>query len=217
MRRLNSGSTHAGPVPACVLRAGIAIVTVVGLITMAGCSPASRHQVLTFFFTGVPPLGGVPEAVSVPAPQPTQAVPVRVGLPTPHTARFWVHGPYASRKCDRCHTPSDPRMPSDMGHVKSGKACEGCHTAFFAALNADPSQWVHGPVANGNCTTCHHPHRSPNRFMLRVEPAKLCDSCHGFRAAPENPAHLEAEGACLNCHDPHSGATPAILARKVSG
>ncbi|MDH5527863.1 MAG: cytochrome c3 family protein [Nitrospirota bacterium] len=181
---------------------------------LIGCSPATRHQWLTFFFTGVPPLEGTEIVVSAPELPSAAPMQVRMGLTHRRPPEFWVHGPYAARDCDQCHMPGQPGVPRFQG-IRPAELCAQCHTSFVAALDPSGDRWIHGPVASGDCTACHHPHRSPNRFMLRAEPGALCGQCHAEASVQQTPAHRQGEGACLNCHDPHSGATPALLSGNI--
>lgn len=185
-----------------ILAAGVALA-----VLLSGCSPAARHRVLTFFFTGVPPLEGTAAPAATPAP-PAAPVPVQVGLTNRRPPQFWFHGPYAARDCDRCHTPGHPGTFSDT-KIRPSELCAACHSRFFARLSTDKEHWVHGPVASGNCTACHNPHRSTHRFLLRAAPEELCGRCHTPSAMTVSPAHREKAGPCLDCHDPHGGTGPA--------
>lgn len=185
------------------------------VLLLAACSPVTRHQVLTFFFTGVPPLEGE-AAPEQPEAAPEPAAPARMGLPFRRAPEFWVHGPYGARACDACHATGQPGVPPVAG-IPSGELCARCHTTFVAALRPGGERWIHGPVASGECIACHDPHRSPNRYMLRAAPEALCARCHQPSDVAANPAHEQADGVCLNCHDPHGGDTRAVLAHRSIG
>lgn len=95
--------------------------------------------------------------------------------------------------------------------------CTTCHTAFenFPA--------VHGAVREEQgCLGCHqvladrHPVRTQLEFGLRAVGMELCVRCHedkvdGFRQGAVQHKALEEEGSCSICHDPHVGASPALM------
>ncbi len=92
----------------------------------------------------------------------------------------------------------------------------GCHSRVISAPH------LHGPlaieqVAGGGCTACHAttgrrctPTRA-GRFQLRTRADHLCTGCHDDETAS---SHIREHGACLTCHDPHGGATVALLRRE---
>jgi predicted CXXCH cytochrome family protein len=68
----------------------------------------------------------------------------------------------------------------------------------------------------GTCYTCHLPHISDFRPLLKRPQGQLCIRCH-VDSAPENPSQAgEFHGAvrggqCTGCHNPHGTNTPALL------
>lgn len=62
---------------------------------------------------------------------------------------------------------------------------------------------VHGPVAQGNCISCHdQPKPKTHTFKLTHEPEKLCQACHIMQM--KNFVHEPVrQGKCTGCHDPH--------------
>jgi predicted CXXCH cytochrome family protein len=117
----------------------------------------------------------------------------------------FVHGPVFEGKCEVCH----------MGLVKKGKGsdtencvavkkrlfrvCISCHE------NIEFKQFVHWPMKYGECTACHNPHGSENKFQLVSKGSDLCFQCHDKQINMSKYKHgPSAMGECLLCHDPHS-------------
>ncbi len=85
--------------------------------------------------------------------------------------------------------------------------CQMCHDDMSPENLAETYTYVHGPVQYGACIKCHHPHESPNPFMLRASPVrKLCFRCHDENRMLGGDIHGEmGEMDCTECHDPHGG------------
>ncbi|MFQ5415534.1 MAG: cytochrome c3 family protein [Myxococcota bacterium] len=112
-------------------------------------------------------------------------------------SRF-VHGPYAAKECERCHDLESAASFREFGSgrvagrsskvdiAEAGRLrmpidelCVHCHTDLGTADAANDGLWVHGPVANGWCVTCHQSHSSRYPSLLHSEPpARLCGQCH---------------------------------------
>ncbi|MFQ5654356.1 MAG: cytochrome c3 family protein [Planctomycetota bacterium] len=103
-------------------------------------------------------------------------------------------------KCLNCHDPH----ASDHGAIlKTGmvETCLGCHDKKIEVEGGRPlrnmkellgrSTVLHGPIAEGDCASCHRPHAaSTYRSLVDVFPAD-------FYA----PFKLEQYGLCFQCHD----------------
>ncbi|NIM05243.1 MAG: DmsE family decaheme c-type cytochrome, partial [Armatimonadetes bacterium] len=88
---------------------------------------------------------------------------------------------------------------------ESADICLKCHKASGQAL------WrasAHSQLDKG-CNTCHDPHNSDSRQMLREEEPDLCGECHPQQIAEgELPSHhpiAEGKMVCSDCHDVHGG------------
>lgn len=175
-------------------------------ILLACCAESTKHQVLTFFFDGVPEPGeepppeGYPRLAGGAASRP-------FNHPTTQTSPGGVvhaHPPYAQSKCGGCHDPSTGRLvrQPDEG------LCRICHTKAF-----DDARFVHGPVAANACLFCHHYHSSDRPAMLLGEPRSLCLHCHkldDIAASHSADADIERR-SCIECHDPHKGSNRFFL------
>lgn len=118
--------------------------------------------------------------------------------------RAYSHAPFAQKMCDGCHDVGgkDPLKTIAQGP----RLCYTCHgdkeKEFRKGL-------VHTPVVGGECTTCHSPHATDEKFFLVEEERDLCLSCHnkvGERLAGSkfiHPVKVE-NGRCTICHSPHA-------------
>ena len=183
---------------------GRVTVTVCSLLLLAGCTAATQHQWLTFFFEGV----------DRPAPIVTPSTPTTVTtnlLPAALTAaqpRQFVHEPYFNRKCAECHVTTF----SQQLRASGDELCAICHKPYLQKINA--AKFVHRPVEKGQCLRCHEPHQSPERFLLSRPGDALCLKCHDKEDMAEVKAHANIQStACLACHDPH-GSEQKWLPRK---
>jgi predicted CXXCH cytochrome family protein len=132
------------------------------------------------------------------------------GCHTQMGADRYVHGPVVVGACKACHTPKP-----NVAHPSKAKDSEGDFE--FVAQGADLCYTcherknvlpvVHGPVQWGQCSFCHDPHQSPNRFRLKETPvSKLCFKCHKDDKTTSKEVHGPvALGECTACHDPHQG------------
>jgi len=158
-----------------------------------GCTPASRHGVLTFFFDGVPPLK-VAEEQEQPVVAAAHGAPLRrVG--------YREHGPYAARLCNACHEPG----AGNALVAPREKLCFKCHD-----LKLD-KKYIHGPLASGGCTVCHDPHSSQYRYLLVSDSDSFCFHCHQPQDVARNSAHAGIEGNCTSCHDAHMSDKKYLL------
>jgi len=192
-----------------------------------GCDRYARHKVLTFFFTGVPPLGEkrATEKKEAPGPKPEIR---RAKNPVIRAVRFF-HGPYTGGLCYRCHEVSESGGFRSLGKQEGAKGsfakgggipgkllahpkklCGSCHADRFPEKLSAAGVWVHGPVAAGSCLRCHGPHSAPEISLLLKKPDALCLECHGKTFDPGVPEHSEKKD-CLSCHNPHFGRDRLLL------
>ena len=129
------------------------------LLTSLGCDPARQHKVLTFLFDGVPPLRYVDDGTGV----------LVIGRTYEHAAR---------KECTACHgdslkTKSRFGGISMAGGVPTPDVCYKCHEDRTAEY-----EFLHGPVAVGDCLFCHEPHESSHKYLLKQGVPALCYRCH---------------------------------------
>jgi len=185
--------------------------TLLSTLVTAGCSPEARHQVLTIFFTGVPPLGWEEEAQRL-----AEAGMAGGRLPRRDDSGGFVHGPYGARECGSCHEMVPPPRAGEKSTrivvgqfvLPRGEMCISCHTEKTADRARTAGLWRHGP--SDNCLSCHHPHASGQAALLRRAVGELCLSCHSEGLIHAAELH-EGLTACMDCHNPHLGQSPMML------
>ena len=102
--------------------------------------------------------------------------------------------------CASCHV----QAPANA-HRFTDKQCVACHQ-----MKGPKDKFVHGPVAAGDCLTCHNPHGSEEPQLVRAFGAELCQGCHvDMKAtlAEKRFVHEPVKEDCASCHNPH--ASPA--------
>ena len=209
----------------------LALAAILVVAVGSGCDRYARHKVLTFFFTGVPPLDKAKKApekdreaekkAAGEGEQPKRRVVIK--------ATRFSHGPYASGACYLCHETSETGGFRGLGK-KAGAAgsvakpgivpgklvvplrelCAGCHETKSPEKAQREGLWVHGPVSAGLCTQCHGPHSSPEPFLLGKNANALCLGCHSGGYVFSKELH-EGKGECLSCHNAHVGRNSRML------
>ena len=111
--------------------------------------------------------------------------------------------------CRQCHGPSRGERPGGWKSPESPRdslcATEACHPTV-----ASSAAFLHGPVATGDCASCHLPHSSAQRHLLKRTERQLCFGCH--QQLISCPAGGGSErSACTTCHDPHQGENRFLL------
>ncbi len=77
------------------------------------------------------------------------------------------------KRCTACHETKREGDLTEVGELKSYKACLECHELVeFEAIHAHPLE----PIEH--CQMCHSPHSSKEKFLLKAPAKKLCDQCH---------------------------------------
>ncbi len=86
-----------------------------------------------------------------------------------------------------------------------GKLCIQCHGMFEEKLK---SRFIHTPVKEGECSSCHNPHAASHGALLAEKPEKICLECHDGIVQKESLSthKVVLEGNCVKCHDPHGAA-----------
>jgi len=200
--------------PALILFASITL----SIAFLTGCDKYTKHEVLTFFFTGVPPLETIEPQIALKIIPQTEVkkVAAKERLPS-------EHGPYAAGECYQCHKVNEEQNKFQVGSFPSlqslprelllpkNEICLECHTTktLISAFTSD--LWLHGPVSAGMCTTCHHPHRAGYPHLLLQESSKqLCSQCHIDDSITMIEEHMQ-ERECTFCHNPHVGKDRFLL------
>ena len=202
----------------------VILVILMMSLGLVGCSPTTKDRWLRTLFDDPP--GQVETAAPVAASAAAETPIVT------SSAAGWVHAPYGADDCGACHflksshtyyRGSSGRDESvSQGTVTQERTrmqapldvlCLRCHDDFAPAAATARGQWMHAPVASGECVICHNPHRSSGRFLLKAATAAdLCGRCHDVGNLNGIPGHEGIQGAdCSQCHVPHVAAGEDLL------
>jgi predicted CXXCH cytochrome family protein len=116
-------------------------------------------------------------------------------------------------ECGSCHVQDKTNAHKFKMAADGEKLCVGCHE-----VKKPSDKFVHGPVAVGDCVSCHNPHGAAKAKLLKTGTADLCQSCHvEMKAllAEKRSVHAPVKDACTDCHDPH--ASPFKYQLKAEG
>ncbi len=179
---------------------GLMLLVFLGIFVVS-CDEVKHHDVLTFFFEGVPPLGqGQPRegVVDSDSQKLSQTRPEQ---------QWFVHEP--RKDCTLCHDKSKQRLFSSQTYLIKPvpELCYQCHADYTTSAS-----YVHGPVAVGRCLFCHEHHKSRTEHLLKEPEPQLCYRCHNIDNVRLIPAHLvKQQFACTDCHNPHTSSVKYLL------
>lgn len=192
------------------------------VLLASGCDKLTKRQILIFIF---PPLAKEKESVAKKVETTKPSPILKKSGPPP---AYFVHGPKAQGECNQCHESSDSyafRKTDGTGTsaLTSGRSvsgrlvqpvsvlCVDCHASKSQKVVSGDHLWLHGPVAQGECTLCHQPHQSEFRyFLLKKNSVELCGDCHAKGYISVNEGHTKGE-ECISCHNPHAGKDRLLL------
>jgi predicted CXXCH cytochrome family protein len=128
-----------------------------------------------------------------------------------------IHEPVRKIECAKCHDPHASKFKYHLKREGTG-LCFGCHGDFTKDGEGKELNYVHGPVADGDCVACHKPHFSKNRKLLVEE--KICLECHDDKD-PEEGDNASVHGPvskmeCVSCHNPHASPNTYQLVKAVN-
>ncbi len=195
------------------------------MFLISGCGQPTKHELLSFFFTGVPS----PEEEREKEQRALQAQ-TAMNQKAEGRSLFSSHSYFTSKKCGECHQVSSTQnfrksARSGMPTISFGaggavgekrlpvkKVCVSCHENRSAAYASANSLWLHAPATKNNCTVCHDPHQSRYPDLLRDNTEKLCTMCHSEGLIRLTKDHQGLKG-CLECHNPHLGKDKFLLVK----
>ena len=100
------------------------------------------------------------------------------------------------------------QKPTTMGQCNQAD----CHDSF------ETKEYLHGPIALGECTGCHKPKEvEQHTFTFAREGNDLCLNCHLEQTAGKNVHKALQEGKCIDCHNPHSSDNKGLLHKATVG
>lgn len=179
------------------------IFIVLTVIIITACGSTTKYQVLSTFFDGVPDPNEKQKELTDTIKTTQMLSNQKPKLSTAKKPEFIYHPPYQNRMCSACHN-------IQLGNALAKPIPELCYNCHENLTGKNPA--LHGPVAMGECSVCHSPHLSKNKFLLVRKGRDLCLHCHEATYVFENKNHFATEEyACLDCHDPHSGMDRFLL------
>lgn len=86
-----------------------------------------------------------------------------------------------------------------------------CHATFGKA------KFVHGPVADVDCSPCHKLLPKENhKFEKIMNAGQLCGECHESMDGTKAVVHVPVkDGDCTACHDPHQSSSKAQIKKRT--
>jgi predicted CXXCH cytochrome family protein len=177
-------------------------VGLASLLILSACTPQSRYRVLKVFFDGVPEPEIKLTAYYVPGSGPGGKTVSPASVRTVASR----HPDFRDNNCKSCH---DTRSATFLAAEKD-KICFSCH-----GEEAFKGSYVHGPVAIGDCLSCHKPHESEYPHLLSAPGNAVCYQCHEKSSLSTKGEHAKAiETSCLDCHAPHVSETKFFLRKR---
>ncbi|MHC4975045.1 MAG: cytochrome c3 family protein [Planctomycetota bacterium] len=177
-------------------------------------------------------------------------------MQSPSGENAHVHGALLQEGgCSQCHSPHTSMLPN-LQKATQPAICLSCHNdQLVHGIDGKPLQnmqavladnsFHHGPIRNGDCTTCHTPHTGDHFRLLtsdyppefyapfNMEQYELCFQCHipdlvqdpdgqgltNFRDGDTNLHYLhvnkEKGRTCRACHEVHASSRPAHIRDSV--
>ncbi len=89
--------------------------------------------------------------------------------------------------------------------------CYRCHNVLKESLS---DEFRHFLFKQGKCSTCHDPHVSKDRGLVKKDINPLCLGCHdSIKDLVQNAQQHSAirDGACTDCHNSHSGPNRKLM------
>lgn len=128
-----------------------------------------------------------------------------------------VHNPVKDGMCTTCHQAvQEPgKNTKHPGNLTISLVQRGADLCSMCHEPKNKKKVVHAPIMGGDCTSCHNPHQSPNKAMLKDVVPKLCFQCHADSMIKHKVMHPPvAAGDCSGCHDNHQSDFPNRLVQE---
>lgn len=177
-------------------------ILVAYLIFLGACSTKSSYKIKTFIFDGVPnpdELASAQTADSLVLGRDSS----NVDLATILSPWKSSHPPYEKKECQACHNKDRMGKPK----AELPELCFECHED-----SQDQYEFLHGPMALGDCKSCHDPHRSKFQNLLVTKTDELCLDCHDGERILGQGIHVAInDQTCADCHHAHGGKDQYFL------
>lgn len=119
-----------------------------------------------------------------------------------------IHKPAAkATTCRMCHKAVTAGVHEFELSAKKNQLCTRCHKMV------SDQKYQHVPAKRGMCLSCHDPHQSANKNLLKKKPAgKLCVGCHKKIGQEGSNGHKPViDENCTACHDPHASNNKSLV------
>jgi predicted CXXCH cytochrome family protein len=126
-----------------------------------------------------------------------------------------VHAPVSEGKCEACHLRHG-LVGAAILKKESSEICYSCHAKEKERFE---QAHVHTAIKDNpqkkkvSCTSCHNPHGSTQKGLLKEGGNALCFSCHQEAHFTKKVGHAPVTESCLTCHDPHASPQPDVLVK----
>lgn len=121
-----------------------------------------------------------------------------------------VHAP-AEDDCTTCHEVEVGEDGTLVSLIETDpELCLICHDEFTEAVELD-LETPHYPAAEA-CSTCHDPHGTELKPLLKAVPRELCLSCHEIEDIDSGHPIPVSRSGCISCHSPHGSDQEHMLA-----
>lgn len=94
---------------------------------------------------------------------------------------------------------------------------EKCLTCHVEIKKLVKDKGGHSPFREFRCGSCHTPHSSRQKGLLKEDVASLCRECHRNLKGGMGPGRSHKpfeDGRCLSCHNPHASENPKLLVKR---
>nr|MBF0221219.1 hypothetical protein [Desulfobulbaceae bacterium] len=122
--------------------------------------------------------------------------------------------PTGNTQCSSCHQKILEPHPQEnrQTFISSNSACQKCHPKVMEY------KLLHAPVAAGECSACHTPHKNKNNSYLQETETLICYTCHPEVISKSDTVfHGEInQGKCQACHAAHGSDYSQLLKAKYS-
>lgn len=127
----------------------------------------------------------------------------------------FVHSPVKDGACSTCHQAvqePEGKQTKHPGNLTITLSQQGADLCYMCHEAKNKKKTVHAPIQGGDCISCHNPHQSGHKAMLRDKMPELCFRCHPDSMLKQKVMHPPvAGGDCAMCHDNHQSDFPRRL------
>ncbi len=131
----------------------------------------------------------------------------------PALIKATLHKPFEEKKCSACHIRGAKDVPESIVST-----CASCHKETLAGFNKIYSHLTSG-AGTKSCSSCHAPHASDGKKLLKDKETRVCFSCHSSTRdsiGKSKVTHSKIE-MCTSCHVSHGSNDRYFLTSSNGG